>query len=71
MHDLRVQRMLGEGNMSNVVHCVCSRSGAHVAVKMYHRDKMNAMNVKQVGGAGARVWAGDAAAGCSEAGRRV
>ncbi|PSC71935.1 aurora other [Micractinium conductrix] len=48
MHDLRVQRMLGEGNMSNVVHCVCSRSGAHVAVKMYHRDKMNAMNVKQV-----------------------
>lgn len=40
--------------MSSVVHCVCSRSGAHCAVKMYHRDRMNAMNVKQVGGVNVR-----------------
>lgn len=33
--------------MSSVVHCVCCRSRAHVAVKMYHRDRMNSMNVKQ------------------------
>lgn len=33
--------------MSSVVHCVCCRSGAHVAVKMYHRDRMKSMNVKQ------------------------
>lgn len=38
--------------MSSVVHCVCSRTGCHTAIKMYHRDRMNAMNVKQVGGAG-------------------
>lgn len=62
--DFRVQKMLGEGNMSSVVHCVCSRSGAHVAVKMYHRDRMNSMNVKQVkpglrqGGRGAHCLAG-------------
>lgn len=44
--------MLGEGGMSSVVHCVCSRTGCHTAIKMYHRDRMNAMNVKQVGGVG-------------------
>lgn len=50
--DFKVQKMLGEGSMSSVVHCVCARSGAHAAVKMYHRDRMNGMNVKQVGGEG-------------------
>ena len=40
--------MLGEGAMSSVVHCVCGLSGVHAAVKMYHRDRMNGMNVKQV-----------------------
>lgn len=39
--------MLGEGLMSSVVHCVCTRSGAHAAIKMYHKDRMNSMNVKQ------------------------
>ena len=34
--------------MSSVVHCVCGRSGVHAAIKMYHRDRMNSMNVKQV-----------------------
>ena len=47
--DFRVQRMLGEGSMSSVVHCICARSGAHAAIKMYHRDRMSNMNVKQVG----------------------
>ena len=45
--DFKVQKMLGEGAMSSVVHCVCGRSGAHAAIKMYHRDRMNSMNVKQ------------------------
>ncbi len=40
--------MLGEGGMSSVVHCVCARTGCHTAIKMYHRDRMNSMNVKQV-----------------------
>jgi hypothetical protein len=47
--DFKVQKMLGEGTMSSVVHCVCGRSGVHAAIKMYHRDRMNSMNVKQVG----------------------
>ena len=46
--DFKVQKMLGEGTMSSVVHCVCGRSGVHAAIKMYHRDRMNSMNVKQV-----------------------
>lgn len=48
--EFAVQKMLGEGGMSSVVHCVCARTGCHTAIKMYHRDRMNAMNVKQVGG---------------------
>lgn len=57
--DFKVQKMLGEGVMSSVVHCVCGRSGVHAAIKMYHRDRMNAMNVKQVRGVcmfGGRRW---------------
>ncbi|KAI3438488.1 hypothetical protein D9Q98_000916 [Chlorella vulgaris] len=46
--DFKVQKSLGEGAMSSVVHCVCVRSGVHTAIKMYHKDRMNAMNVKQV-----------------------
>jgi hypothetical protein len=41
--------MLGEGQMSSVVQCVCTRSGLPVAIKMYHKDRMNSLNVKQVG----------------------
>lgn len=40
--------MLGEGQMSSVVHCTCNRSGLEVAVKMYHKDRMNSLNIKQV-----------------------
>jgi serine/threonine protein kinase len=50
--DFKVQKSLGEGAMSSVVHCVCVRSGVHTAIKMYHKDRMNAMNVKQVGWCG-------------------
>ena len=34
--------------MSTVVLATCARSGAAVAVKVYHRDRMNGMNVRQV-----------------------
>lgn len=41
-------KLLGEGQMSSVVHCVCKQSNTAVAVKMYHKDRMNTLNVKQV-----------------------
>jgi len=47
--DLKVQRVLGEGAMSTVVQCTCSQSGLPVALKMYHREKLNSLNVRQVG----------------------
>ena len=34
--------------MSTVVHCVCARSGAGMAVKMYHKERLNSLNVRQV-----------------------
>ena len=49
INDLKVQRVLGEGALSTVVHCLCAISGLPVALKLYHRDKLNALNVKQVG----------------------
>ncbi len=49
IHDLKVHRVLGEGALSTVVHCTCSLSGLPVALKMYHRDKLNNLNVKQIG----------------------
>lgn len=45
--DFRVQRMLGEGAMSSVLACVDGRSGTPVVIKMYHKERMNGMNVKQ------------------------
>eukprot|EP00887_Chlorella_sp_A99_P004640 scaffold4.g4640.t1 len=46
--DFRVQRLLGEGNMSSVLHCVDRQRGQAVVVKMYHKERMNSMNVTQV-----------------------
>lgn len=34
--------------MSTVVHCTCARSGLPVAIKMYHKERMNSLNVRQV-----------------------
>lgn len=48
MDDLDVVAVLGEGPFSTVAHCRCTRSGADVVVKMYHKDKMNALNCRQV-----------------------
>jgi serine/threonine protein kinase len=47
--DLKVIRVLGEGALSTVVQCICSFSGLPIALKMYHRDKLNTLNVKQIG----------------------
>ena len=49
MQDFKIQRVLGEGALSTVFHGVCSISGLSVALKVYHRDKLNSLNVKQVG----------------------
>jgi aurora kinase len=46
--DFRVQRVLGEGALSTVVHATCARSGLPVAVKMYHRERLGALNARQV-----------------------
>ena len=43
------RRCWGRGGMSSVVHCVCARSGAQAAIKMYHRERLSPMNVKQAG----------------------
>lgn len=34
--------------MSAVLHCVDVRSGIHVAVKSYHKDRMNLISSRQV-----------------------
>lgn len=47
-HDLKVQRALGEGAMSTVVQCLCNRSGMLLALKMYHKERLNTLNVRQV-----------------------
>ncbi|KAK9823576.1 hypothetical protein WJX72_003959 [[Myrmecia] bisecta] len=39
---------LGAGHLSSVVRAVCCRSGMEVAVKMYHKDRMSALNHRQV-----------------------
>ncbi|KAH7617445.1 putative Aurora kinase C [Nannochloris sp. 'desiccata'] len=49
IQDLKVMRVLGEGALSTVVQCTCCLSGLPIALKMYHRDKLNTLNVKQIG----------------------
>lgn len=34
--------------MSTVVHCVCTRTGQTVAIKMYHKERLNSLNARQV-----------------------
>jgi serine/threonine protein kinase len=43
-----VHKILGEGAMSTVVQCSCLRTEALVAIKMYHKERMNTLNIKQV-----------------------
>lgn len=46
--DFEIIEQVGEGQISVVLHCVDKRSGIHVAVKSYHKDRMNIMNSRQV-----------------------
>lgn len=46
--DFKVQKILGEGAMSTVVQCSCLKTEVLVAIKMYHKERMNSLNIKQV-----------------------
>ncbi|KAL3146010.1 hypothetical protein ABBQ38_015367 [Trebouxia sp. C0009 RCD-2024] len=46
--DFQIIEQVGEGHISVVLHCVDKHSGIHVAVKSYHKDRMNLTNSRQV-----------------------
>ncbi|KAL3155775.1 hypothetical protein ABBQ32_012791 [Trebouxia sp. C0010 RCD-2024] len=46
--DFEIIEQVGEGHISVVLHCVDKHSGIHVAVKSYHKDRMNLTNSRQV-----------------------
>lgn len=46
--DFKVRKVLGEGAISTVVLTTCSKSGCDVALKIYHREKLNSMNLRQI-----------------------
>jgi hypothetical protein len=48
MDDFELVRLLGGGHLSSVALASCSRSGLQVVIKIYHRDRMTALNEKQV-----------------------
>ena len=45
IEDFEIIEQVGEGHLSAVLHCVDVRSGIHVAVKSYHKDRMNLMRL--------------------------
>ena len=47
--DFEIVEQVGEGHISVVLHCVDKHSGIHVAVKSYHKDRMNLISSRQVG----------------------
>jgi serine/threonine protein kinase len=48
IEDFEIIEQVGEGHLSVVLHCVDVRSGIHVAVKSYHKDRMNLISSRQV-----------------------
>ena len=48
IEDFEIIEQVGEGHLSAVLHCVDVRSGIHVAVKSYHKDRMNLISSRQV-----------------------
>jgi serine/threonine protein kinase len=48
MEGLKVQRVLGEGALSTVVQATCNLTGSPMALKIYHRDRLNSLNVRQI-----------------------
>ena len=48
IEDFEIIEQVGEGHLSAVLHCVDVRSGIHVAVKSYHKERMNLISSRQV-----------------------
>lgn len=46
--DFKICKVLGEGAISTVVLSTCTQSGCEVALKIYHREKLNSMNLRQI-----------------------
>ena len=46
--DFEIIEQVGEGHLSAVLHCIDIGSGIHVAVKSYHKDRMNIISSRQV-----------------------
>ena len=46
--DFEIVEQVGEGHLSAVLHCLHIQSGVHVAVKSYHKDRMNVISSRQV-----------------------
>ena len=46
--DFEIIEQVGEGHLSAVLHCMDIGSGIHVAVKSYHKDRMNIISSRQV-----------------------
>ncbi len=53
--------MLGKGAMSTVALCSCTRSGLHVALKIYPKSCMSAASLQEV----LAAWATQCQAVCS------
>jgi hypothetical protein len=48
MDDMDLLQVVGESHLATVACCRCARSGLDVAVKMYHKERMTALNQRQV-----------------------
>ena len=46
--DFEIIEQVGEGHLSAVLHCLHIQSEVHVAVKSYHKDRMNVIRSRQV-----------------------
>lgn len=48
MERFQIKKVLAEGAISTVVHASCRYSGVSVTLKIYHRDRLNTLNVRQI-----------------------
>ena len=47
MDDMDLLQVVGETHLATVARCRCARSGMEVAAKMYHKERMTALNQRQ------------------------
>lgn len=48
LDDFKILKLLGEGTLSTVTAASCKVSGAKVAIKSYHKDRMTGIHTRQV-----------------------